>query len=526
MGLLLELLRPYRRMIVIAIAATVVATAAALVPPYLAGLVVNNVIETGSSRDLVMIAIALVAALAVAWVANMVDTRVTGEIGMRTLMGLRDRIVAKLHRLPMSHYDRESTGRMISRMTNDVESLNRLVSGGLNQLASSLLVLVGTIIVMVFLDWRLAVVSLFVFPLLTTLSLLIERRARPGWANASEAMGNVTAYAQEGFAGRDVVRGFGQEQRHIQGFEKISGASEQAFVPPLMAGRLFGPSANFATALAIGAVLVFGAAQVDGGALEVGTVVTFTAYLRQALAPLPQLAGLFSALQQGLTALRQIGELVDAPDDPGQLPGRDPAPELQGRVTVDDVSFAYVEDKWVLRGVDLEIEPGESVAFVGESGCGKSTIVKLMMGFYAPQRGGSCSTAPTCSRSIFQRPARRSDSSPRRPSCSRAPWRRTSSGAATRARRAPRQAAEAVGVLDVLEALPDGLDTRLGEGGAGLSGRATAAGRARASDLRRPAGDDPRRGDLEHRRRHRDAGPAGDRAAHGGANLDRRSPID
>src|SRR4029079_19283026 len=153
-------------------------------------------------------AIALIVALVISWIASSVETLMIGEVGVRALVDLRGGIAAKLHRLRMSYYDRESAGRMISRMTNDVESLNTLVSGGLNQLTSSLLILVGTMIVMILLDWRLgivsmlvsacqacrrAIVSLFVSPLLALLSSLIDRRTRPGWGKASNAMGTVIA---------------------------------------------------------------------------------------------------------------------------------------------------------------------------------------------------------------------------------------------------------------------------------------------------------------------------------------------
>ena len=485
--LVAELLRPRRRLIAIAVTATVVSTVAALVPPYLAGLVVNNVIVTGSSSDLIVIAAALVGALALAWVASMVETRATGVVGMQALSELRQRIAAKLHRLPMSHYDRESTGKMISRMTNDVESLSRLVTGGINQLASSLLIMMGTLIVMVFLDWRLAVVSLFVFPFLATLSIVIERRARPGWLQASQAMGTVTAYAQEGLAGRDVVRTFGQEQRHIDGFLKLTADNERAYSAPLSAVRLFGPSTDIATALAVAAVLIFGATQVAGGVIEVGTVVTFTAYLRQALAPLPQLASLFSSLQQGVSALQQIGELLDAPEDPAQVAGNDPAPEIQGAVSFEDVTFAYIEDKWVLRGLSLAIEPGESVAFVGESGCGKSTIVKLIMGFYAPQKGRILLDGADLKQIDLPSARAQIGFVPQEAFlfegtvAENIAWGRGSGAEGAR------EAADAAGVLDILEALPDGLDTAIGEGGSGLS-----AGQRQLVALARAIFGDPR----------------------------------
>ena len=201
MQLVRDLLRPLRGRLLGAVVATIVTTAAALVPPYLAGLVINNVIDTGSSSDLVWISIALAAALAVSAIASGFESWLVGDVGQRALMDLRRRIVAKLHELPMSYYDRASTGSTISRVTNDVEALNALVSGGLNQLVSGVLIVIGTAAVMVVLDWRLAVVSLFVFPFLVTVSAEVQRHSRPAWRRASASFGTVTSYVQEGLAG-------------------------------------------------------------------------------------------------------------------------------------------------------------------------------------------------------------------------------------------------------------------------------------------------------------------------------------
>ena len=487
LSLVKELLRPMRRKVAIAVAATITSTAAAMVPPYLAGRVIDNVVVTGSSSELVAIALGLVGAIALAWVASSVETRLIGDIGVRALVDLRERIAAKLHRLPMSFYDRESAGRTISHMTNDVESLNTLVSGGLNQLISSVLILAGTLIVMVTLDWRLALVSLFVFPLLATLSILIDSRTRPGWRGASNALGTVTAYAQEGFAGQHVIRGFGQEQRHLEGFSRTTRDAEAAYMTPITYNQFFGPTAEFATPLGVAAVLAFAAHEVGGGALEVGVVVSFVAYLRQAMAPLPQLAWLFSAVQQGATAIQQIGELLDAPEDPGQLPGRPAAPALAGAVTLERLSFAYVEDKWVLNDIDLDIPPGESVAFVGESGCGKSTIVKLVMGFYKPQRGRVLIDSQNLDEVDLRSVRAQIGFVPQEAFlfpgtvAENIAWGRDGGPGEARA------AAEGVGVLDVLDALPGGLDTHIGEGGAGLS-----AGQTQLVALARAMFGDPR----------------------------------
>ena len=449
--------------------ATIVTTAAALVPPYLAGLVINNVIDTGSSSDLVWISIALAAALAVSAVASGFESWLVGEVGQRALMDLRRRIVKKLHVLPMSYYDRASTGSTISRVTNDVEALNALVSGGLNQLVSGVLIVLGTAAVMVVLDWRLAVASLFVFPFLATVSAEVQRHSRPAWRRASASFGTVTSYVQEGLAGRDVVRGFGQEERHVQGFQEVNDDNERLHYHPIGLNRVMAPSAEVIGLLGVAAVIAFGAHEVIGGALAVGTVVTFLGYLRQALAPLPQLAILFSSFQQGLSAIENISELLEHEPDPGQQPGRKRSPPIDGKVTLDRLTFGYDPEKPVLRDLDLQVETGESLAIVGGSGSGKSTIVKLLVGFYMPQSGRILIDGHDLAELELGSVRSQIGYVPQEPFlftgtvADNIVW--DQGGSSDRAR----EAAEAVGALDAIERLPEGLDSQVGERGELLS---------------------------------------------------------
>ena len=174
-ALLRTLLAPYRPRVIAAVVATVFSTVAKLAPPYLAGLVVDDVVTTGSTRTLVLIAIALVFSLTVAWVAQMAETWLVGDVGQKALMDLRLRLVEHLQTLPMSYYDRASPGRVMSRVTNDVEALNTVVTGGVNQLVSDALLVVGTVVVLLLLDWRMALVAAFVFPLVLIVAAAFQR---------------------------------------------------------------------------------------------------------------------------------------------------------------------------------------------------------------------------------------------------------------------------------------------------------------------------------------------------------------
>jgi ABC-type multidrug transport system fused ATPase/permease subunit len=470
-ALLRALLDPYRGRVIGAITATVLGTAAKLAPPYLAGRVVDDVIQTGSTRTLVLIAIALVVTIAVAWLAETAETWLVGDVGQRALMDLRFRLVEHLQTVSMRYYDRASAGRVMSRVTNDVEALNNIVTGGLNQLVSNLLLVVGTVIVLLALDWRMALVAAFVFPLVVIVAASFQRAAGPAWRKASDALAQVTTYMAEGLAGRLVVRTFGQEEHHLATFERHNAETQMRIMRSNSLWRTILPLVEFIIALTIAAVLVYGAREAVGGALKVGLIVSFTAYLRQALAPLPQLTALVGDFQQAATALEKLDEILAEPPDPGQLPGRRPAPTLRGDLAFEDVRFAYEDERWIIHDVSVSIDAGQTVAFIGHSGSGKSTLIKLAVGFYGPQRG--------CVRYDGVDLAQLDLGSVRRQVAlvAQEPFLFAGSLAHNIAWARPgasvddvRAAAEAVDALEVFERLPNGLGTEVGERGERLSG--------------------------------------------------------
>ena len=470
-ALLRTLLAPYRRRVRLAVLATILSTAAKLAPPYLAGRVVDDVVKTGSTRTLVLIAIALVVSLSIAWVAETAETWLVGDVGQRALMDLRIRLVDHLQTLSMRYYDRASAGRVMSRVTNDVEALNTVVTGGVNQLVSNALLVVGTVVVLLLLDWRMALVAAFVFPLVLLVAGAFQRVAGPAWRKASDALARTTTYMAEGLSGRAVVRAFGQEERHLAGFERHNADTQAHVMRSNALWRTILPVVELLIAVTIAAVIVYGAREAVGGGIEVGLIVSFTAYLRQALAPLPQLTSLIGSFQQAATALEKLDEILAEPPDPGQLPGRRQAPTLRGDLAFEDIRFAYEDERWIIDDVTVHIEAGQTVAIVGHSGSGKSTLIKLAVGFYDPQHG--------CVRYDGLDLADLDLASVRRQVAlvAQEPFLFAGSVADNIAWARPgasadevRAAAEAVDALEVLERLPDGLDTEVGERGERLSG--------------------------------------------------------
>jgi len=469
--LLGQLLRPRRGRAALAAVATALSVGAALAGPWLAGRVVNHVVIEGSSSQLAVTGLALAAALVVGWIATTFETYLVAQVGQEALMDLRVRVVARLHLLPMRAFDEVSTGRVVSRITNDVDALNALVSGGLNQLMSSVLIVVGTLAAMLILDWQLALVTAFVFPLVGAASIFFRERSQPAWRTAGGALAEVTGFATEGIAGRAVVQAFGQEERHLAAFDRLVARNERAHVRPLALTRMFLPISDVAGTLGIAVVFAYGGREVATGGLELGTVVAFAAYLSQALTPMSQLGGLFASLQRGVAALDSIGEILDRAVDPARGPDRRRVTAVVGEIRLEAVRFAYRDESWVLREVSLEVPEGMTVALVGPSGSGKSTLVKLALGFYGPTAGRVLLDGRDLAELELASVRRHVAYVTQEPFlftgtvADNVRWARPHADL-----HAVREAVRAVGALEVLERLPDALQTQVGERGERLSG--------------------------------------------------------
>lgn len=473
--LLAELLRPHRTAVVVACVATVLAAASALALPYLAGRVINVVVVDGDTAQLRVLAAVIAGLLVVAWLAGWAETYLIAVVGQRVLAALRVRVVAHVQRLPMPYHDRSSTGRLTSSVTNDVESLQQLVSGGINQLLSAVLIVGGTVIAMLLQDWRLALVTFFAFPLVALATTLFSRASGRAWGRAGVTLTAMTGYATETLAARAIVRTFAQERRHRDRFEELNEANLRTHDVAAGMTRVFLPSTQLVASVAVAIILLYGGREAIGGGVAIGTVVAFTGYVAQALTPLTQLGSLISAAQQAGAGLTNIAQLLDEAPDPalGADSGRRPPERVGGvgSVEADHVWFAYEGERWILRDLSLRIEPGETVALLGPSGCGKSTFVKLVVGFDAPQRGTlRVGGVPV---GELDWPAAREQIA----YVTQEPFLFAATVAENLAWARPgasleelRAAADAVGALSVLDRLPHGLDTQVGERGERLSG--------------------------------------------------------
>jgi ATP-binding cassette subfamily B protein len=489
---LLELLRPYRLRVVLMFVALLLATGAALLPPYLAGRAIDVGIRKHDLTALDVIVLAYLGAAFVNWIATYAQTYLVNWVGERALQDLRVRIFDHLQHLSIGFHDRNKAGVLISRMTNDVEALDQLVTDGMVTLFSSSLTLIGTAGILVALDPGLALVTFLSFPLLAIGSVWFRIASAGAYRLTREVIAYVTAYLQETLSGIRVVRAFGQEERHKARFSELNDDNREANMRTVYLNAAYFPSVELLSAVATGVILLYGGRQVvTGGGVTIGVLASFVFYLQSFFDPIQQLSQLYTTYQSGMAALDKIFELLDQKREIADRPDAVDLPRVQGEIRFDDVTFAYGSDEGGARALDhvsLEIPPGQTVALVGATGAGKSTFAKLIARFHDPTSGRVLVDGHDL-REVTERSLRsqlgvvpqegylfsgtvRDNISFGRPDASEDEI---------------REAARAVGAHEFIERLPDGYETEVGERGGHLS-----AGQRQLVAFARAAVADPR----------------------------------
>ena len=386
-GQLLVLLRPYRGRVVLMFVALTLATAAGLAPPYLAGRAIDDGIRRASTSALVVLMVLFLAAALVNWGASYAQTYLVNWVGQRALQDLRERLFAHLQRLSVGFYSRNRVGVVISRLTNDVQALDQLVTDGIVTLFSASLSLIGTAAILLFLDAQLALVTFAVFPVLLIATVIFRLTSANAYRLTREKIALITAYLQETLSGVRVVRAFGQEPRHRARFGELNEDNREANMRTVYLNATYFPAVELLSAVATGVILVYGGNQVLENAITIGVLASFVFYLQTFFDPIQQLSQLYTTYQAGMAALDKIFGLLDEEPDVTDAPDAIELPSVRGEIRFEDVTFAYGDGAPALAEVNLHVAPGQTVALVGATGAGKSTLAKLVARFYDPNEG-------------------------------------------------------------------------------------------------------------------------------------------
>ena len=388
---LLQLLRPYRGRVILMFAALVLGTAAALAPAPLAQRAIDDGIRAGDERTLVLIVIAFVISALIVWSTSVAQTRLTQWVGQRALQDLRRRILAHLQAMPVTFSERRPTGVLISRITNDVDALSSMVTDSITTLVQATLMLVGSVVILLYFDVQLALLTFLIFPVMGAGSLGFRLASADAFKRTRETIGALTAHLQETVSGMRVVRTFAQEDRHLREFEQRNLANRDANQVTVNLNAAYFPVIELISAGATVMILIVGGHKVLDGELEIGVLVGFVAALNGFFDPIGQLSQVYTTYQSGMAALDKIFELLDEVPEMEDAPGAQDLPRpLKGEIAFDHVTFAYNTadgTRLALDDVTLTIRPGETVALVGATGAGKSTLAKLVARFYDPASG-------------------------------------------------------------------------------------------------------------------------------------------
>ena len=486
---MLQLLRPYRAKVALMFVALVVATAASLVPPYLAGRAIDDGIGARDDSFLTVLLVVFIAAASLNWVATYAQTYLVNWVGQRALQDLRERIFAHLQRLSIGFYSRNKTGVLISRLTNDVQALDQLVTDGVVTLFSSTLTLVGTAAILVFLDVELALITFLTFPVLAVGSVVFRIASAGAYRLTREKIAYVTAYLQETLSGIRIVRAFGQEPRHLDRFAELNDENRDANMKTVYLNAAYFPSVELLSAVATAGILLYGGNQVlDGNGVTIGVLASFVFYLQSFFDPIQQLSQLYTTYQAGMAALDKVFELLDEEPDIHDAPDAIELPRVRGEIKFEDVCFSYGGDELAICNLDLDIPPGQTVALVGPTGAGKSTFAKLIARFYDPVSGRVLIDGHDL-RSVTERSLRSQlGIVPQEGFLFSGTIRdNIGFGRADATDEEVIEAAKAVGAHDLIERMPDGYDTEVGERGGHLS-----AGERQLIAFARAAIADPR----------------------------------
>ncbi|HKH31869.1 MAG TPA: ABC transporter ATP-binding protein [Gaiellaceae bacterium] len=384
---LARLTAPYKSRTALALGSLLAATAVGLAPPYLAKLALDEGIASQNLSTLAWIVALFGVAAVLSLLTSSAQTYFTGWTGERILADLRNRLFKHLQRLSLGFYERNRAGVIISRLTNDVEALDQLVTDGVTTLVQSTLILIGSSVILFLLDWKLALATLAVVPFMLAATAAFRIFSSRAYRAVRERLGLVTATLAEDIAGMRVVQAYTRERANEQRFREVNADYRAANQRTVVTNGLYFPFVDFLSTAATAVVLGYGGYLYFAGSITEGTLLAFLLYLSNFFDPVQQLSQLYNTF---LAAVAALDKIMDVMDEEPEVVDRTEArelPPIEGHVAFERVRFGYGDGPEVLHGLDLAVPAGTTVALVGHTGAGKSTIAKLLARFYEPRSG-------------------------------------------------------------------------------------------------------------------------------------------
>lgn len=470
LGRVLPYLLPYWKFVAVGVALVLVNTGAQLAGPYLTRIAIDDHIAVGDIAGLTgilglyaaMLALGFAAAYGQAWIVNL--------FGQRVMRDIRRDVFDHIQKLHTGWFDRNPIGKVVTRATSDVDALNELLSSGVVMIITDVVLLVGIMAALLWMNWQLALVTFAAVPALFTAGWIFRRRVRPAFRRVRAAVSAVNGFIQETLTGMEVLQLFRQERRRAREYRQLNREHTGAHLETVLCFSIFYPVVEMITAVTIAVIVGYGGSRISTGTLTVGGLVAFLMYSEMFFRPIRDLTEKFNILQGALAASERIVGLLDTEPEIATRPNALAPAHRHGSLALEGVSFAYDEEDWVLRDIELRIAPGETVALVGHTGSGKTTLAALLLRLYDVQRGA----VRVDGRDVKQWPLeelRREFSMVQQDVhlFSGSVLDNIRLGDESITEETARRAAEAAEVANWARHLPQGLETPLGERGGGLS---------------------------------------------------------
>lgn len=384
---LLRYLYPYRYFVVVSVVLLTAVSLLRLVGPYLVKVAIDDHILKSDFSGLQGVVFLFVLVLVAQFAVGYAQTYLTNWTGQQIMADLRRQIFRHVQELDVSFFDRTPVGRIITRMTNDVDVLNELFTSGVVNIVGDLVSLLGIVGIMVWLDWRLALVTFAVIPLLFAATIIFKRKVRGTYRRVRTALARINAFLQEHLTGMSIVQVFVQENRKLKEFEQRNREHLDANLASIYYYAVYYPVVDVLGAVSIALIVWYGGGQVLQGAVQLGVLVAFVQYAERFYKPISDLSEKFNILQSAMASSERIFDLLETPVEIRSPERPAPLQQVRGEIEFRNVSFAYRADIPVLYDINLHIRPGEKIAVVGPTGSGKSTLINLLCRFYEPTQG-------------------------------------------------------------------------------------------------------------------------------------------
>ncbi len=386
---ILKKIKPYSGYLILALLSAVISVSLTLYIPVLTGEAIDNIIDTGNvnfeniSKILLYIAAGIVGVTVFQWIMNYF----TNVISYKTVRDLRREVFGKFNNVPLSYIDSNSHGDLISRVINDVDAVGDGLTQMFLQLFSGIVTIAGTLVFMLMIDWRIAIAVVVLTPLSLFVAAFIGKLSHRRFSQQQELQGEISSYVEEHVGNQRIVKAFSYEQRAFDEFDKFNTELYDVGFKAQFAGALANPGTRFVNAMVYAAVGIFGALTAISGTLSIGQLSCFLTYANQYTKPFNEVTGVLTQLQTALAAAGRVFEVIEAKDEAPEPKNAKQLEGCRGNVSISNISFSYTREKPLITDFSLDVKSGEHVAVVGPTGCGKTTLINLLMRFYETDSG-------------------------------------------------------------------------------------------------------------------------------------------